>query len=70
MMLLLLLLILQSISLFAQIKTKKVEIFSSTAGEILNAQITIEPEKENITEIPIYNCGNEIVKNSVSDKFD
>lgn len=49
--LLLFLLILQSISLFSQIKTKKVEIFSSTAGEILNAQITIEPEKENITEI-------------------
>jgi len=37
--------------MFAQIKTKKVEIFSTTAGEILNAQITIEPEKQNITEI-------------------
>jgi hypothetical protein len=46
-----LLLFLQSISLIAQIKTKKVEIFSSTAGEFLNAQITIEPEKENLTEI-------------------
>jgi hypothetical protein len=45
------LLYLTSFTFFAQVKTKKIEIFSTTAGEIVNAQITIEPEKQNIYEI-------------------
>ena len=42
---------LSSFGLFAQIKTKKVEILSTTAGEIVNAQITIEAEKQDLINI-------------------
>lgn len=42
---------LTSFTVFAQIKTKKIEILSTSAGEIVNAQITIEEGKQNLTSI-------------------
>ena len=48
------LLCLTSISLFAQTKTKKVEIYKSISGNYLNAKITIEDNVEKDIAIDFF----------------
>jgi hypothetical protein len=57
------------------IKNFVFDLFSNrTKGKIISGydpslDLTTFTIEENVTETPIYNCGNEIVKNSVSEPF-